>query len=202
MIGRTKSRLTLPDADEGGEAPEDLMSKEQEQEESMTDLSDTIQVTPRPDSAVAWRLRAWDDQILEAAWFDRGIVSMSADEVGDLTAWPGPEKLSRRLSTALPERGQQAIGTFVTYWRYFCIEMAPQDLVVAPLTGKRAGVARITGEYEYDANDREPRLRHQRQVEWLRTMPRADLDDDIRRVVNAPGTICRIGSRGAAARLS
>ncbi len=89
----------------------------------------------------------------------------------------------------------------MTYWRYFRMEMAPQDIVVVPLTGSRAGVARITGDYEYDDKEREPKLRHKRQVEWLRTLPRSDLDDDIRKVVNAPGTICRIGARGAAARL-
>lgn len=136
-----------------------------------------------------------DLQTIRTWWGNWG-----ADEFGDLTRWPGPEALAERLSHQHPNRGHQAIGTFVTYWRYFCIEMAPQDIVVTPLTGQRAGVARITGAYEYDGDDREPRLRHKRQVERLRSVERSDLQDEIRKVVNAPGTLCRIGAEGAAAR--
>ncbi len=54
-IGRTKTRLSLPDADEGAGAAEDPMI--QKQEESMTQQSDTIEVTPALDTTVAaWRL--------------------------------------------------------------------------------------------------------------------------------------------------
>lgn len=83
--------------------------------------------------------------VLEAVWFERGIISISADEVGDLTSWPGDDALASRVASAHPDRSQQAIGLFVTYWRYFRLEMAPSDVVVVPLTGKRAGIAMITG---------------------------------------------------------
>lgn len=156
---------------------------------------------PQTDNS-AWRLRAWDDPVLEATWLEEGVVSMSKDEIGDLTTWPGDEQVARRLTEALPERSDQAIGTFVTYWRYFAREMEVDDIVVTPMSGKRAGVARITGDYRYNEGATDARLRHVRPVEWLKVVQRADLDEDIRRVVNAPGTLCRIGAPDAAARLS
>lgn len=150
----------------------------------------------------AWRLRAWDDPVLEAAWLEQGVISMSADEIGDLTSWPGDGAVGDLLSAALPDRSPQAIGTFVTYWRYFRREMAVGDIVVTPMSGRRAGTARITGEYRYLPDQADPRLRHTRTVEWLSSGPRSELDDDIRKVVNAPGTLCRIGAPDAAERLS
>ena len=36
----------------------------------------------------------------------------------------------------------------------------------------------------------------------MKVCQRADLDEDIRKVVNAPGTVCRIGAPNASARLS
>ncbi|MCO8127265.1 helix-turn-helix domain-containing protein [Acidimicrobiia bacterium EGI L10123] len=148
-----------------------------------------------------WRLRAWDDPELEMAWLDRLIISMSADEIGDVTHWPGAEALARNLSEALPGRTPQAIGMFVTYWRYFRREMSIGDLVLVPLSARRVAIARIAGDYEYRSDEPEPKLRHVRPVEWLRVCSRSELDEDLRRVVNAPGTICRVSAAGAAQRL-
>lgn len=173
-----------------------------DEEHSITMPSDVEHDPEVATDASAWRLRAWDDPALEAAWMDQNLISMSADEIGGVTPWPGDERVARLLSEALPERSDQAIGTFVTYWRYFVQEMRVGDIVVTPMSGKRAGIARIIGGYNYDADASDPRLRHLRPVEWLRVRARADLDDDIRKVVNAPGTVCRIGAANAAERLS
>jgi transcriptional regulator with XRE-family HTH domain len=150
---------------------------------------------------VVWRLRAWDDPLLEHIWQRDDVISMSADEIGDLTLWPGDETVARRLSQALPQRSTQAIGTFLRYWRYFRLEMARGDLVLVPLTARQVAVARVTGDYLYDASQSDERLRHRRTVEWLRTLDRSELDEDIRRVVNAPGTVCRVSAKAAADRL-
>src|SRR5690606_28006234 len=91
-------------------------------------------------AGTTWRLRAWDDPNLEAVWRMRGIITISDDEVGDLTDWPGEQHLARRLAEALPDRKSQAIGMFVTYWRYFRHEMAPGDLVLVPQSAKRVAV--------------------------------------------------------------
>jgi hypothetical protein len=150
----------------------------------------------------AWRLRAWDDPMLEEVWRQRSIITMSADEIGDLSVWPGDRQVSERLSEAFPDRTTQAIGQFGTYWRYFRLEMRPGDIVAVPLSGRRVGIAEITGDYRYDPSEPEVRLRHLRPVQWTRFTSRAELDDDLKRVVNAPGTICRFKSHDAADRLT
>jgi predicted Mrr-cat superfamily restriction endonuclease len=106
----------------------------------------------------AWRLRAWDDPELELAWEERKLTSMSFDEIGDVTEWPGEEALARRLAAApgLTGRSRQAIGLFVTYWRYFRVEMEVGDIVAVPLSGRRVGVARLAGPYEYVPDETEP----------------------------------------------
>lgn len=149
-------------------------------------------VAPRTD----WRLRAWDDPALERRWLDEGVIAISDDELGDLSDWPGDGELRRRLEEALEERGDvrkpQAYGTFVRYWRSFRLDMAPGDRVAVPLAGRRVGVAEIIGPYEYRADEPEPKMRHVRPVGWLAQCDRADLPEALRRVVNAPGTICEI----------
>ncbi len=150
----------------------------------------------------AWRLRAWNDPELERRWLDEGVISISKDEIGDLTTWPGDDAVATRLREALPERSRQAIGMFVTYWRYFREDMARADLVAVPLTGSRVAIGEITSDYRHSPAEPDERMRHLRSVIWERTLQRSDLDDDLRRVVNAPGTICRINAEGATERLS
>jgi len=149
-------------------------------------------VTPRTD----WRLRAWDDSALENRWLNEGVIAISDDELGDLTDWPGDTELRRQLEEALEDRGDarkpQAYGTFVRYWRSFRLDMRPGDRVAVPLSGRRVGVAEITGPYEYRAGEPETKMRHVRPVRWLAQRDRADLAEALRRVVNAPGTICEI----------
>lgn len=153
-------------------------------------------------SDVLWRLRAWDDPQLEEVWLPDRVVSMSADEIGDLTSWPGNERVAERLSRALPSRSAQAIGILVRYWNDFRLQVSPGDLVLVPIGARRAALGRIVGDYEYDSAQFDVRLRHRRRVDWLRVLSRSELDEDIRRVVNAPGTICRVNAMGAAARLA
>jgi transcriptional regulator with XRE-family HTH domain len=150
-----------------------------------------------------WRLRAWDDVAIEQALLDRNLISISADELGDLSDRPRDEEVRARLraAPALADRSDQAIGLFVSYWRMFRLQMQPGHLVVVPLSGRRVAIGEVVGDYRYVPDEPEPRLRHVRDVRWLSTIPRAALDEDVRRVVNAPGTICAVGAPQASARL-
>jgi len=141
-----------------------------------------------------WRLRAWDDERLEKAWQQRNLITMSFDEIGDMTVWPGDMEVRKRLHAALPERPERGLDITTTYWRYFRQEMAVGDLVVVPLSGRRAAVARIVGDYRYDKDEPSEFLRHQRPVDWIAALSRDDLTPGVRKVVNAPGTICRVSS--------
>ena len=153
-------------------------------------------VTSTEGPRVDWRLRAWDDPELEQRWLNEGVIAISRDEIGDLTSWPGDDALRHRLERALEERGDprtdRAYSTFVRYWRSFRLDMKPGDRVAVPLTGRRVAIGEIVGDYEYVEQEPEPRVRHIRRVRWLARCDRSDLDEALRRVVNAPGTIGRI----------
>lgn len=154
--------------------------------------------------ARAWRLRAWDDALLEQAMIVRSVIAISADEIGDVTCEPSVDEYRSRLRAApqLAGRSDRAIGMFVTYWRMFRSDMRTGDIVAVPLTGRRVAIGEITGDYVYKVADPELRLRHTRAVRWLTEgVPRQVLDEDLRRTVNAPGTICVFGGAAAAERL-
>lgn len=180
-IGRDEYEILLPQADR-------------------VPAGDRMPQSTRPGPAAStsvngrWRLRAWDSEMLEREWLRRELVAVSRDEIGDLTTWPGDDEVLRRLRCALPERSAQACGTFLTYWRYFRLEMQPDDLVLVPLTQRQVGLARIVGDYRYAGDEPNEFLRHVRPVRWLRQCARADIDEHLRSVVNAPGTICRVAA--------
>jgi transcriptional regulator with XRE-family HTH domain len=140
-----------------------------------------------------WRLRVIDDA-LEEIWLGGDLIAMSIDEIGDMTIWPGDDETRRRLQSAPHGFDPKGLGQRVAYWRSFRREMSPGDLVIVPISRRRVAVARVTGDYEYRPAEPDNRLRHRREVRWLRTLSRDDLDADLRKVANSPGTICRVGT--------
>lgn len=152
---------------------------------------------PRGRAPTVWRLRAWDDPTVEDRFRSQSIIAIGGDEVADLTVWPAVGELRKQLKSKFPERADRAIDTFVRYWEDFCRNMQTGDIVVVPLLGKRAMVGTVEGPYKYDPGAELPTLRHTRSVRWLRVVPRTALSESVRKVVNAPGTICRISDPSA-----
>jgi hypothetical protein len=151
----------------------------------------------------AVRLRAWGDALLEDQMVREGFVSIGGDEVGDMSEWPGRDTLARTLAAVLPDRDPQAIQLFCTYWDRFVRFLRVGDLVVVPSSKARTlAIGEITGGYEHHPVDSDPRTHHRRPVHWLATtVSRDDLPADIRRAVNAPGTIGAIRAPDSASRL-
>ena len=79
--------------------------------------------------------------------------------------------------------------------------MQPGDTVVVPLSSRRAAIGVIESPYEYRGEERDAKMRHVRRVRWVKVVPRSELDEAIRKVVNAPGTICRVQAPDAGRRL-
>jgi transcriptional regulator with XRE-family HTH domain len=150
-----------------------------------------------------WRLRVWNDAELERRFLTENLIAISDDEIGDLTDWPSDVELRRRLRAveAFANKTEQAIGLFASYWSAFRSEMQSDDVVVVPLSQRRAAIGLIEGPYRYRSQEADSKMRHVREVRWLRVIPRSELDEEIRKVVNAPGTICRIQAPGAARNL-
>jgi len=162
----------------------------------------------RPRSAPArerqvWRIRAWDDADLQRSMLREGVIAIGGDEIGDLSDRPGSAEIRARLRTApeLAGRSDAAISRFVAYWRAFLGEIRTGDYLLVPLTRRRVAVGRIAGSYRYRAGHPNPRLQHARPVEWLLTLHRDGLDSDLRKRVDAPGTVARVRLPDAAARV-
>jgi restriction system protein len=149
----------------------------------------------------AWRLRAWDDVVLQDAFLRQGLIAIGGAEVGDLSDRPSDSELAARLRRGLPHRSARAVTVFIGYWRRFLTEMQLGDALALALVDNEVAIGEIRGEYIYvPASD--PRLRHRRRIEWLSDpISRTELDEDLRRVVGAPGTLVRIRKPEAATRL-
>lgn len=100
---------------------------------------------------------------------DRNFVSISWDELGDLSAIPhGREGLKAALERSHPDAKEQAIRNWAGIILRFRDEMQIGDVVVAPYKpDSTINLGRITGPYEYVPD--EPEHRHHRSVEWVQT---------------------------------
>lgn len=139
-----------------------------------------------------WRIRAWDDQDVQLRFLDDGLIALSVDELGDMSDSPDNVEIRRRLDAAYPDNGRQSIATRAGYWRMFLYDAQTGDRVLLPLRDRRYAIGEITGPYRYDPAEPDSHFRHTRSVRWLRTGPRDELPDQVKKVVNAPGTICRV----------
>lgn len=148
-----------------------------------------------------WRVRAWDDREVQDAMIADGVIAVGGDQLGDLSGRPSDQVIADQLRRTMPERGPKAIDLFIRYWHQFLDEMQPGDFVLTPLVDDRVAIGRIIDVYEYRPEARLPELRHTRPTHWLRVLDRSELDTDLRKRVNAPGTIARVKLDDAAARV-
>lgn len=146
--------------------------------------------------AAVWRVRAWDDAALQDAMLQRGVIAIGGAEVPRAVTDYEDDELLGTLERAFIDlgdpRSRSTISLFGTYWRSFVDEMQVDDLVLLPLVRRRVAIGRVAGEYAFDDREPEPRLRHTRAVEWLTILPRDALDTELRKRVDAPGTLGRV----------
>lgn len=151
----------------------------------------------------AWRVRAWGDDPLAQRFVGEGFVSIGGPEVPfALQPWPGRDHLCQVLRENMPERDRQAISLFVTYWEIFVQQIRAGDVMVLPTAPSTAAIGLVGDAYQWQPDEPNPLARHRRRVEWVRLdVPRREIDQDLRNVINAPGTITAIRRQDAARRL-
>lgn len=153
----------------------------------------------------AYRVRAWSDHRIEAAFIGEGFVAVGDDDRevhGPYTPSPTDDQIRAQLQRDWPDKGRQTIGIWTSYWRTFLNKMAAGDIVVFAPKAPWLAIGEITGPYEYSAGATDGRLRHRRPVRWINPdVTRSTVDADLMAVINAPGTICEIGRPDAARRL-
>lgn len=150
----------------------------------------------------AFRLRAWDNPAIEQGMIEASAIAIGGEgDIGDASAL-SVDEIRRQLQSLFPSRSRRGIGKLVGYWKQFRDELAIDDIVAVPMSGRKVAIARVEGDYEFRPNAT-PHLRHVRRVEWLALeLDRSIFDDDIRRILNSPGTICRIAASDAVTRLA
>ena len=141
----------------------------------------------------AFRVHAWIDGRLEQEMIANGFISIGGDEIGDLADVTDREAIRSALTLSMPERGPGAIAIFVGYWSRVLWEAQPGDVIVLPLRDRTVAIGELTGGYHYVATP-EARARHRRSVDWIATVDRFDLSDDLTAVLNSRHTLQEIKS--------
>lgn len=158
-----------------------------------------------PNDRRAFRVRAWSDHRVEAAFIGQGFVAVGDDDRevrGPYPPNPSDEVIRAQLHRDWPDKGRQTIGIWTSYWRTFLNSMQKDDIVVFAPKAPWVAIGEVIGPYEYVEDESDGRLRHRRPVRWLNPdVTRSAVDDDLLGVINAPGTICEIGRPDAANRL-
>jgi hypothetical protein len=104
-------------------------------------------------------LEHWD------RWLSEGIVSLGHEHVGDLSKYSSKKDVEKKLA-AHSESGQRPTNHALAAWQFAHI-MAPGDRVFAKQgRGVIVGAGTITGQYQYQADDRLP---HVRSARWEAT---------------------------------
>lgn len=149
-----------------------------------------------------WLVRAGKHGESEQVALEKGLVTVGANEFGDLSVVDSREALAQLFRSAHPDASGSKTANHVGQLWAFRKRISVGDLVVLPLKSRSAvAVGRVIGPYEY-ASDYGDQIRHIRRVEWLRTdLPRATFDQDLLHSFGAIMTVCQIERNQAEERI-
>lgn len=175
---------------------------------SMVQEAAPIHRIPKPSAARSdarrrrvWRVHLADDTTVEQTMLDRGVIAFGGDELGDLSNRRSSKAIEASLRAALPGRREREISALLGAWRCFLGGMQIGDYLLASLSGRRIAIGRVRGSYRYQPTAADPRLRHTRSVEWLRTSPQRALAPDLLALLKGPRAISEVRSARAAKRI-
>jgi len=138
-----------------------------------------------------WMVRAGGRGENEQVALDNNVVTIGWNELGDLSKFKNKADLQKAFITVHPEANKHRVTNEVgQVWR-FAKEIKIGDLVALPLK-KQSAIAfgRITGDYEHKTIT--PDVKHIRQVEWSKNIPRSAFEQGILYSFGAFMTVCRI----------
>ena len=124
-------------------------------------------------------------------------------EVSNLSGCQSLDDVRGIVAGAYTDASTNAVGNFAAQLWALSERMTVGDFVVLPLkTTSQVAIGRITGGYEYRANQIDDK-RHVRTVEWLRTdIPRSVIKQDLLYSLGAFSTYCQIRRNEAVARIA
>ena len=162
----------------------------------------------RPRSA--WVVRAGKRGEDEDTALKQNLSIVGFQNVDDLSGRTTREEIAELVLAAEPKASVHRRGSFTGQLLAFAAEttvgdtaITVGDTVVLPLKTRpgQLAIGEVLGAYEHHKVD--DVMRHVRRVEWRRDdVPRTDLALDLRRQLNRPPTVYRIGTANATQRLA
>lgn len=151
-----------------------------------------------------WMVRAGRSGEREQWALERGVTGAGFEEVADLTDAPTREQVQETVAAAYPQAKTTTVRNLAAQMWALRDRMSAGDLLVMPLKlTSHIAIGKITGNYEYRADETDPSRRHVRPVEWLVTdVPRSVVKQDLLYSLGAFSTICQISRNDAEARLN
>jgi hypothetical protein len=156
-------------------------------------LSKGIQMT-------AWVVRGGELQDeLEA--LDTGVLAIGYDLRHDLSNVGSKAELKELLRQTHRDKADGTISSWAGQIWVFMENVQERDLIVMPRRGQQTvAIGKMAGGYQFRPDV--PHLFHDRAVTWVnREVPRDALDPDLRKSMDAPGTIHRPSAGNAEQRL-
>lgn len=133
-----------------------------------------------------------------------GVTPGGFGKVPDLSECASLNDVRELVTAAEPDASANTVGTFAAQLWALKGRMTIGDYVALPRKEtSQVAIGRITGGYEYRAEDPDPDKRHLRPVEWQRTdVPRSAIKQDLLYSLGAFLTYCQVSRSEAAARIA
>jgi restriction system protein len=142
-----------------------------------------------------WLVRAGRYGEQEETALGLGLVTIGFD-MPDLSEVKSKERLKEIYIKQHPDAAKMKAANEVgQVWR-FVHDIKKGDLVALPLkTQPGIAIGKVVGEYEYNKDS--SNAKHIRRVEWQKTIPRSDFDQDLLYALGAFMTVCQIAKNDA-----
>ena len=163
----------------------------------------TTETNDRTTSRPAWIVRAGKDGEDEDTALKQNLAIIGFQNVDDLSGRTTREEIAELVLAAEPNASVHQRGSFTGQLLAFAAGITVGDTVVLPLKTRpgQLAIGKVIGASEHREVDGV--MRHVRRVEWRRDdVPRTDLAPDLRRQLNRPPTVYRIGAENATQRLA
>lgn len=153
--------------------------------------------------AAAWVVRSGKHGEREAWALARGLAGTAWWEFPDLAPYTSREALADLVEQKLSDLKEGAVANYTGQLWALRTRILVGDLMVLPLkTTKQLALGRVTGSYEYRADDPDPNLRHVIPVDWQRIdVPRSAVKQDLLFTLGSALTVFAPTKNHAIARL-
>lgn len=145
----------------------------------------------------AGKLGEYETKFIE----DTRIYCTWSDTDWDMSAFAEKDAFRQKLQDTYPDTKENTIRNWTGQLWAFSHSMQIGDWVLVPSKIQPIiYVGKIKSPYRFDANA-EPPYWHYRDVEWIRELPRSDLDQDLLYSIGAFMTVCKINRNNAEKRI-